>query len=154
MFTGPQFFMNSLNNTTNNRLEAINDKLKSVIKPHTSLEEFLPALFAVQHALPDERDQKAVNSVYKRPTCPERDTDKSCYQPALTTYAFEFVKKHHEWSKKITFEQTGQTFTSKCSSGDTLTALTDCNCSFRLSMLLPCRHMFAVRQKISLPLFE
>ncbi|KAH9371277.1 hypothetical protein HPB48_011218 [Haemaphysalis longicornis] len=34
-FTGPQFLMNSSNNTTNHRLEAINGKLKSVIKPHS-----------------------------------------------------------------------------------------------------------------------
>lgn len=51
------------------------------------------------------------------------------------------------------FEQTGDTVTCKCSSGDMLTTPSECNCSLRLSMLLPCRHRFTVRKKLGLPLY-
>lgn len=79
-FTGPQCLIKRLNSTTNNRLESISGKLKSVIKRHSSQEEFVPALFAVLQALSDERDHKAANSVHKRPTSPDDDTETGQYQ--------------------------------------------------------------------------
>lgn len=81
---------------------------------NSSLEEFVTPHFPVLHTSSDQRNQKAVNSVHKRPTCPESGTEMSCYQWALTTDAFHFVETTPEVRK--VFEQTGHTFTCKCSS--------------------------------------
>ena len=46
-------------NGTNNRLESINQKLKSVINRYSSLEEFVDKFFLVLRVLRSERDHKA-----------------------------------------------------------------------------------------------
>jgi len=46
-------------NTTNNRLESINGKLKQVISRNSSLEEFIHHFFVILTALRTERDHKA-----------------------------------------------------------------------------------------------
>ena len=45
--------------TTNNRLESINAKLKSVISRYSSLEEFVDKFFLILRVLRCERDHKA-----------------------------------------------------------------------------------------------
>lgn len=57
-FTGPQFIMSALNNTTNNRLECLNSKLKSVIKNNSLLEEFIMLLFTTLKVITAEHDHK------------------------------------------------------------------------------------------------
>ena len=46
-------------NTTNNRLESINSKLKSVIDCYSSLENFVKQFFNALYVLRNERDNKA-----------------------------------------------------------------------------------------------
>ena len=46
-------------NGTNNRLECINQKLKSVIARYSSLEEFIDKFFLILRVLRSERDHKA-----------------------------------------------------------------------------------------------
>ena len=46
-------------NTTNNRLESINGKLKQVISRHSSLEKFIDSSFTILATLRTERDHKA-----------------------------------------------------------------------------------------------
>ena len=45
-------------NSTNNRLESINGKLKQVITHHNSLEDFVTNFFVILTALRTERDHK------------------------------------------------------------------------------------------------
>ncbi|KAH9384541.1 hypothetical protein HPB48_026549 [Haemaphysalis longicornis] len=60
-YTGPQFMSENFNNTTNNRIESLNSKLKSVIKKNSSLEEFVCSLFTILNALSDERDHRGTD---------------------------------------------------------------------------------------------
>ena len=46
-------------NTTNNRVESFNGKLKSIIQSYSSLEEFLHGLFTTLYATRNERNHKA-----------------------------------------------------------------------------------------------
>ena len=55
-------------NTTNNKLESIKAKLKSVISRYFSLEEFVDKFFLILRVLRRERDHKAALCSQKVPT--------------------------------------------------------------------------------------
>ncbi|XP_077511029.1 uncharacterized protein LOC144121604 [Amblyomma americanum] len=152
---GPQFLAGSFNNTTNNRLESINAKLKSVVPLYCSLEQFVPALFSILATMQQERDHMAADSVYKRTARLEVEEHLQQYQLTLTPYAFPFVKQQDEQSKNVTVKADCQDqWRCQSSSGETVTTLHSCTCSFRLSMMLPCRHILAVRRAEGLSLYE
>ena len=48
----------------------------------------------------------------------------------------------------------GDQYSVKTSEGTKLVSPEDCECMFRKSMLLPCRHMFALRSKLGRPLYD
>lgn len=54
-------------NGTNNRLESINAKLKSVISRYSSLEQFVDNFFLILRVLRSERDHKAALAAQKVP---------------------------------------------------------------------------------------
>ena len=56
-------------NTTNNRLESINSKLKSDINFYSSLENFVKGFFTVLNVLRNERDIKAATNFHKTKVC-------------------------------------------------------------------------------------
>ena len=62
---GMKFSTGNFLNITNNRLESINQKLKSMISRYSSLEEFIEKVFLILRVLRSERDQKAALSVLK-----------------------------------------------------------------------------------------
>ena len=59
------FSCGNLLNTTNNRLESFNGKLKSVTESYNSLEEFLHGLFTTLSATQNERNYKATINYQK-----------------------------------------------------------------------------------------
>jgi len=66
--TGLTFQSGNFLNTTNNRLESFNSKLKSVIPFFSNLSEFFKQLFVVIKCVRSERDSKTINLVQKLPT--------------------------------------------------------------------------------------
>lgn len=141
-------------NTTNNRIESLNSKLKSVVKKNSSLEEFLCSLVTILNALSDERDHRALTSIAKRPCKPPSSPEETMYQQSLTPHAFKLVRgQMHLSTKQVAICHQADVFTFKSSSGNTTTT-TNCTCSFWNAMRLPCRHVFAVRQTLSMSLFD
>ncbi|KAH7950678.1 hypothetical protein HPB51_028287 [Rhipicephalus microplus] len=154
-YTGPKFMSENFNNTTNNRIESLNAKLKSVIKKNSSLEEFVCSLFTVLNALSDERDHRALTSISKRPCKAPSSPEEAMYQESLTPYAFKLVREQIYLSaKRVPSDQKADVFTFEASSGNTSTTKTNCNCSFWNAMRLPCRHVFAVRRTLNISLFD
>lgn len=146
----------SFMNFTNNRLESINGKLKQVINYHSSLEEFVVKFFVILTSLRTERDHKAVLQFQKvgvqpfGPSTPEAE-----YSKILTSYALSFVVRQVSLAEKVKdIEQNGDTYLVKTSEGMKIVSLDDCECIFRISMQLPCRHMFALRKKLGISLFD
>ena len=143
-------------NSTNNRLESINGKLKQVIDRHSTLEEFISKFFIILVALRTERDHNAAVQFQKVKIHPfSSDSPEGQYCKLLTSYASPFVLKQMELSKKVQEikEIDGQYFI-QTSEGEKCVGLSDCNCIFRKSMLLPCRHIFALRNKLEQPLYS
>ena len=74
-------------NSTNNRLECINSKLKSVIDRYSSLEDFVSKFFLILRVMRTERDHKAVLSSQKVPvTFHSTDPVSIKYMKHLTPY--------------------------------------------------------------------
>ena len=81
-------------NDTNNRLESINQKIKSVLSKHSSLEEFTKYFLSLLKTLRNERDHKAIKSVHKVSVIafPESSPEYK-YRKLLTFFAYDHVLK-------------------------------------------------------------
>ena len=100
---GMKFSSGNFLNSTNNRLECINSKLKSVISRHSSLEEFIENFFLILRSMRTERNYKAALVVQKVPVCYHAMKDDGSsvdYMKFLTPYAYKFIRQQIEtWSK-------------------------------------------------------
>ena len=143
-------------NSTNNRLESINGKLKQVVNRHSSLEEFLEKFFIILTALRTERDHKAALIFQKVKVSPYRDDSPQCmYSRLLTSYAATFVHKQLELASKVSsFSDQNGSYVVNTSEGQKKVTESSCECMFFSSMLLPCRHIFALRSKLALSLYD
>lgn len=127
-------------NSTNNRLESFNSKLKTVLNNHSSLEEFVRGFFVVLSALRTERDAKVASEFQKTRLSLPKDRNIESIHLHLTSYAAKFVSDE---LAKI----------SKTSERNSTTGT--CDCPFYNSMKLPCRHIFYSRSLAGcVPLFD
>ena len=137
-------------NTTNNRVESLNAKLKSVISRHSSLEEFVDNFFLVLRVLKSERDHKASLIVHKVPVIFHTTSDPAFteYVKYLTPYAYKFVAKQMELKGKVKLPEmeasiSCQDFNLNTSEGLIKVTPSTCQCGCWKSMKLPCRHILA-----------
>ena len=92
----------SVLNSTNNRLESINGKLKPVISKHTSLEDSVQHFFIIATALMTERDHKAALTFQKVKIHSHPASSSECeYSKLLTSYALSFVLKQMKLSERV-----------------------------------------------------
>ena len=76
------------------------------------------------------------------------------YTQYLTSYAAGFVLKQVSKVKDIKDDGSDQCYKVQTSAGKVQVSEFDCGCIFHQSMLLPCRHMFALRKMLSKPLYD
>ena len=88
--------------------------------------------------------------------CPfPKDSAEYSYSQLLTSYAFTFVNKQLKLIDKVkNFEEVEEGYVCQTSEGSRNVNLSDCSCAFRTSMLLPCRHMFALCKGLCKPLYN
>lgn len=153
---GMKFVCGSFLNSTNNRLESINGKLKQVISRHSSLEDFVHHFFIILTALRTERDHKAALMFQKVKVHPFlANSPESEYSRLLTSYALGFVLKQMKLAAKVKdIKENGEEYIVPTSEGERAVCITRCNCIFNTAMSLPCRHMFALRAKLGESLFD
>lgn len=142
-------------NFTNNRLESINGKLKQVIKRYSSLEEFINKFFVILNVLRTERDHKAAVMFQKVKVSPfPVESPEGEYSKLLTSYASEYVVKQLGLIDKVKdIKDDNGEYSVETSEGVRVVTITSCQCIFNQSMLLPCRHILALRRKLGEPLF-
>ena len=158
-------FSFTLGERTNNRLENINGKIKSVCSRHASLSKFFDHIFAVLSTLRNERDHNTTMALVKNPVATFGNAEKSFFD-LLTPYAFDYVKKQLSLKAKVVCEEETDTgFTVLSHEGMLIDIFEQmhipvfacigilnvthdtCSCKFSTTMLLPCRHVLAVREK-------
>ena len=152
-FKGANF---SVGEHTNNQLESINAKIKSVCTKYTGLAAFFDQFLAVLSCLRNERDHSTLMTMPKRPviTFPQESPEVK-YAELLTPYTTTYVHKQLLLCSKVTIEKDDQVQCEIASSNGHLNVTVySCQCTFWNSMHLPCRHMFAVRKHQQVPLFS
>ena len=141
-------------NSTNNRLESINAKLKQVIKQNSSLKDFVTSLFTIIKSLRLERDHKAALMIQKVKVCAfGRESAEVKYSEILTPYASAFVTKQLNLASKLKNIVACDDGSYQVQSVKPI-SINHCPCLFRQSMLLPCQRIFAVRRKLDHSLFD
>ena len=128
---------------TNNRLECINSKVKSVCSKYASLATFFDQFFAVLSCLRNERDHTTLMAmVKKRITTQPEESPEEKFAELLT---LNFVEKQMLLRKKVTaidLEQCdGDNYTVSSSAGNLKVSSNSCQCTFWKTMHLPCRHI-------------
>lgn len=143
-------------NSTNNRLESINQKVKSVCRPNSTLLDFLTNFRKVLCSLRFERDHRAISIFQKVSVLPfDEGSDLGLYNQYLTPFSLEKVAtQYNNHASYIGTQQHDDSFFFVSNSGDHTATSTTCSCSFSMSMRLPCRHIFSVRHQLLVPLFE
>ena len=77
------------------------------------------------------------------------------YSNYLTSYASQFVLNQLSLMLKVNpVDQDNGEYTIETSKGYRTVTSNNCECIFYKSMLLPCRHIFALRKKLDLPLYD
>ena len=143
-------------NVTPYRIESINQKLKSVITKYSSLPQFFSQLLIAVDSLRTERDHRALSVFQKVPVTPFKpDSPEYSYMQILTPYALGYVTKQLNLAQKIEIlGQSENVYEINSSEGIIRVTPTDCDCTFRKSMQLPCRHIFAVRSHCEANLYS
>ncbi|XP_043271633.1 uncharacterized protein [Venturia canescens] len=149
------FMQSNFLNITNNRLESLNAKVKSVVKRYTTLEDFVRSFFILVMCLNDERDHKAAYT-YQKIAVQAFDAESPEYffSHLLTKYAFRFVEKelHPENRTDFTMVEGNDGFLTRIDGTTIHTNSELCDCLFFVSMKLPCRHIFEARKNLGLSL--
>ena len=145
----------SLGERTNNRIESLFQKLKSLTSSHHKPLQFLTRFISFLHMNRTERDNKVANLFYKVPCSIQKKDDTALqFQQYLTPHAFKYVEKQLELAQCITIQDEEGSFSVKSSVGEISVTATTCQCTSYTSMSLPCRHIFALRRQQMLDLFD
>lgn len=144
-------------NSTNNRLESINQKLKAVVSSHSTLLEFNKQLQSCLSSLRVERDHRAAPIFQKRPVCLNDIKEYELqYYNKCTPFAFKHIQKQltlHEKCGKIPGNGLNGFFTIESKRGNLQVSSEKYYCDFFTSMKLPCRHIFALRKHLNYPIY-
>ncbi|XP_014678906.1 PREDICTED: putative protein FAR1-RELATED SEQUENCE 10 [Priapulus caudatus] len=135
-------------NRTNNRLEAINQKLKSVITKSSSIVIFWQDLMKCVNSLQIERKHRAIQLQTKVPVFKYANGSyQQRYQNHLTPFAFGHMSKQFELSERLTIIENEQgSYDATSATSKTVCYENTCQCSFFKAMCLPCRHIMACRK--------
>ena len=153
MFTTGNFL-----NRTNNRLESLNQKLKSGIDKRSSLEYFFRDFFSLLSVLRNEVDYRAI-----KPTIKHKinrfplHSPEDAYASFLIPYACKYLLDQIRIADLATYQwgiSNSGVHNIQTSDGMIKVTHQSCTCLFSKSMLLPCRHIFALRNKDELSLYD
>ena len=140
-----------LGEQTNNRLESLNGKIKSVCSGFASLDTFFSDLFTVLRVLRGERVHTSIIArISKSTVATAATTEDRRYETFLTSYTYGHALA--EIAKRDTVQVTGCVGAPVPSPEGPLTVTDDsCTCAFRCTFRLPCRHILAHRQMSGKP---
>ena len=146
---------NIIGETTNNRLESINSKVKSVCSRFATLDQFFDEFFCVLATLRNERNYKAVMASIKHPTALPAEEYVRKYQEILTPYAYQmFVRQHSALHTVKLKSSDSNKYVFESSAGEVMATTATCSCYFGKATGLPCKHIITVRSKSSMNPFD
>ena len=145
----------TLGELTNNRLESMNGKVKSVCSRFASLDTFFTEFFAVLRVLRGERTHSHIMQCVMTRATPDvsLSADDMQYSDHVTPFAYSQIRKQLllRDSAKMADDGSGRFETSE---GVIVATETSCQCSFWTTRKMPCLHIFACRKMKGLPSFD
>lgn len=141
---------------TNNRLESLNQKIKSVVTKYANLGTFFNDVMTLFASYNTERDHVAADSVLRKPlTIQTQTADDKSYANYLTSFAYKNYAEESVKSVDVVFNQLTD-ITGGCLQRNIQidTSFRDCTCRFYKTMNLPCRHIIALLRVKGQPLFN
>ena len=148
----------NLRETTNNRLKSTLSKLKNVCYIYASLLQFCSDFMLILNCLREEQNHYYMMAFLQRQTKFEHLTHYlQKYSQNLTPYASQFIQQQYNSHGKVRvisqkssteFSLSAGSQNSNLEPNDTSTG--QCNCLFFSRMLLPCKHIFKVRELVGL----
>lgn len=144
----------SLGNKTNNRLESINQKIKQVIERSAKFDNFARDWIVFLNIHRTEISGKMCRVTAKVPIAASTDsTVASEYRSCLTDFAFKLVE-----AQLNSFERTEIVLTEdgtyKVKDTNQIVTEENCGCAFNNQYMLPCKHMFSLRNKLDKNLYD
>lgn len=136
-------------NPTNNRTECLNSKLKQLVERFSSLELFVERFFAIINTQHNEKAHKAAVMLQKNPVVPNGDEAAKMYTSLLTPYAFRYV--HQELCASVAAKDK---ISGAIADGKISATSADCSCASWKALLLPCQHIFVVREASNMPKYD
>ncbi|KAG8171930.1 hypothetical protein JTE90_004910 [Oedothorax gibbosus] len=144
-------------NMTNNRLECINGKIKSVVSKFSSFDSFIAWFFSYIRSMRSERDHEASKSILKVSTSVfPPDSAENLYQNLLLPYPFSQLLKQLDKSRnpKVTHENDLGNFSYSYLEKEYALSPVSCQCLWFKSMRMPCQHILSVRRKLGIEVFD
>ena len=145
----------TLGELTNNRLESMNGKIKSVCSKFASLDTFFSEFFDVLRVLRSERNHSHIMQRIKTPAMRQHEvtSEDMKYATYVTPYAYSLILKQLLLRDSVKMpEEDGHPCDS--SEGPINVTASSCQCSFWTTRKLPCRHMFAYRKTKNIASFD
>lgn len=142
---------NYLNRTTN-RIESLNQKLKTVVTRYGRLNTSLKEAMQCIHSLNVERDYRTIVGLQRVPILAVNETNMEFkYRSILTSYAYNmFLSEIQNLDGIVDVGERNDHLVLKNRAESRNVAIanaTDCSCRFFKSMVLPCRHIIYFRKK-------
>ncbi|CAG5079624.1 Similar to Zswim3: Zinc finger SWIM domain-containing protein 3 (Mus musculus) [Cotesia congregata] len=145
----------NFNNSSNNRVESLNQKAKQIVEKRSSPTDFIKSLFIFITSLNTEIDYKAAENFLKIKTKNLNDTDLTNYRSVLTEKGFNELKKDwNNYTKVQIYTNCENKYFYKEDGVQIEVSENCCLCRDWSSMHLPCRHILATRKFLNLLLFS
>ena len=130
----------NLMNSTTNRVENVNQKLKSVISKHSGMVTFFSDLVVIIRVLENEHRHRAI-CVFQKSSTSLMSSSQEEYAALVTPFAMTHINVQLLAAEKSDLIQQETTSIS-------------CNCGFATSMGLPCKHILKFRLNSGESLFK
>lgn len=139
-------------NRTKNRIESLNQKLKTVVTRYGKLNSFIKETMQCIHSLNVERDYRTITSLQRKPISAANESAMEFqYRSVLTSFAYtSFLTEMENYDKIVDVgEMNGRlALRSRANSRKVFSANEKtCDCRFFKSMTLPCRHIIYFLRK-------
>lgn len=143
-------------NTTSNRVESLNQKIKFIVEKNSTLVKFFHDLSICLASLSSEKNLKAIKAVTRTKRRRILDDAEQKYADYLTDFAFQKFRheyKQYEFVEVFHYNTENRTAKSVFKGEPIELSETTCECWFVSTMELPCRHILKLLSQLDEDLF-
>ncbi|XP_078272204.1 uncharacterized protein LOC144602955 [Rhinoraja longicauda] len=139
--------------STLQRVQVMSQRLAAAVEDFSNVTSFTRDLLKAVDTVRAECDQRVLQS--EPPAGPEDNSAESSYRALLTDFAFRRVRTELQEAESVSFLSVeAERAWPVCRRRALVTDQASCQCAFRTSMRLPCRHVLALRRLLGSDLFE